>query len=95
VEKLEIASQPSVRPGEASSDPLTDLHRLIEEQILGSDAFAATLADMAEEIRAQLPQECRDILGADEETFREYVRRLARDGAETVIARLQIAGEGP
>ncbi|RYE29953.1 MAG: DNA repair exonuclease [Hyphomicrobiales bacterium] len=93
VEKLEIACQPPALPGATSGDPLTDLHRLIEEQILGSDAFAATLAGMAEEIRAQLPQECRDVLGADEEAFRERVARLARDGAETVVARLQAADE--
>lgn len=94
VEKLEIACHPPALPGETSGDPLTDLHRLIEEQILGSDAFAATLAGMAEEIRAQLPQECRDVLGADEEAFRAHLARIARDGAETVVARLQAAGEG-
>lgn len=94
VEKLEISCQPPALPGETRGDPLTDLHRLIEEQILGSDAFTATLAGMAEEIRGQLPQECRDVLGADEDAFRERVARLARDGAETVVARLQAAGEG-
>jgi exonuclease SbcD len=93
VEKLEIACLPAALPGETSGDPLTDLHRLIEDQILGSDAFAATLTGMAEEIRAQLPQECRDVLGADEDAFQEHVARLARDGAETVVARLQAAGE--
>lgn len=93
VEKLEIACEPPGRQGEAAGDPLTDLHRLIEEQILGSDAFSATLAGMADEIRAQLPQECRDVLGADEGSFRDSVARLARDGAETVVARLQAAGE--
>ncbi|MGO4406255.1 exonuclease SbcCD subunit D [Bosea sp. RAF48] len=94
VEKLEISCQPPTLPGETRGDPLIDLHRLIEEQILGSDAFTATLAGMAEEIRGQLPQECRDVLGADEDAFRERVARLARDGAETVVARLQAAGEG-
>lgn len=93
VEKLEIACQPPARPGETRGDPLSDLHRLIEEQILGSDGFAATLAGMAEEIRGQLPQECRDVLGGDEEAFRAHLARLARDGAETVVARLQAAGE--
>lgn len=93
VEKLEIACQPPARPGETRGDPLRDLHRLIEEQILGSDAFAAALAGMAEEIRGQLPQECRDVLGGDEEAFRAHLARLARDGAETVLARLQAAGE--
>lgn len=93
VEKLEIACQPPALAGEKSGDPLTDLHRLIEEQILGSDGFAATLAGMAEEIRGQLPQECRDVLGGDEGAFRAHLARLARDGAETVVARLQAAGE--
>lgn len=93
VEKLEIACHPPALPGETSGDPLIELHRLIEEQILSSEAFAATLTGMAEEIRAQLPQECRDVLGADEDAFREHVARLARDGAETVVARLQAAGE--
>lgn len=93
VEKLEIACQLPALSGETRGDPLSDLHQLIEEQILGSDAFAATLTGMAEEIRAQLPQECRDVLGADEDAFREHVTRLARDGAETVVARLQAAGE--
>ena len=94
VEKLEIACLPPERAGEASSDPLADLHRLIGEQILGSNAFNAALIGMAEEIRAQLPQECRDVLGSDEDAFREHVALLARDGAETVVARLQAAGEG-
>lgn len=94
VEKLEITSQLPDRREGPTGDPLSELHRLIEGQILGSDAFNATLAGIAEEIRAQLPQECRDILGSDEETFRTHIERLARDGAETVVARLQAAGEG-
>jgi len=49
---------------------------------------------MAEEIRAQLPQECRDAFGSDEASFREALARLARDGAESVVARLQAAEEG-
>ena len=93
VEKLEIACQLPDRQDGPTGDPLSELHRLIEDQILGSDAFNATLAGMAEEIRAQLPQECRDVLGSDEASFRAHAARLARDGAETVVARLQAAGE--
>lgn len=93
VEKLEIACQLPGRQDGPTGDPLSELHRLIEDQILGSDAFNATLASMAEEIRAQLPQECRDVLGSDEASFRTHAARLARDGAETVVARLQAAGE--
>lgn len=93
VEKLEIGCQLPDRQDRPTGDPLSELHRLIEDQILGSDAFNATLAGMAEEIRAQLPQECRDVLGSDEASFRTHAARLARDGAETVVARLQAAGE--
>lgn len=94
VEKLEIECQLPGRQDGPTRDPLSELHRLIEDQILGSDAFNATLASMAEEIRAQLPQECRrDILGSDEKSFRTQAERLAREGAETVVARLQAAGE--
>ena len=49
---------------------------------------------MAEEIRAQLPQECRDIFGKDEASFQEAIARLAREGAEGVMARLEAPGEG-
>ncbi|MGA0564829.1 metallophosphoesterase family protein [Ancylobacter sp. VNQ12] len=94
VEKLEIAVRPPERRVESSGDPLSELHRLIEDDILGSDAFQAELVGMAEEIRAQLPQECRDAFGPDEASFREALARLARDGAEGVMARLEAAGEG-
>jgi DNA repair exonuclease SbcCD nuclease subunit len=94
LEKLEIACRPLEQRAETSGDPLSELYRLIEENILGSDAFRGELVGMAEEIRAQLPQECRDAFGSDEASFREALARLARDGAESVVARLQAAEEG-
>lgn len=94
IEQVEIAARPPACAGEASGSPLLDLHRLIEEDILGSDAFRAEIAQMSDELRAQLPPECRDAFGTDEAAFRETLARLAREGAESVIARLEAAGEG-
>lgn len=93
IEKLEIACEPPKTQAESSGDPLSELHRLIEADILRSDSFRADLASMAEEIRAQLPQECRDAFGADETSFEEILARLAHDGAENVMARLEASGE--
>ncbi|RTL91452.1 DNA repair exonuclease [Ancylobacter aquaticus] len=89
VEKLEIACR---APGDAvtsAADPLFELHRLIEDEVLESPAFQAELVAMVDELRVQLPQEARDALGADEAAFKAALAQLARDGAETVVARLQ------
>ncbi len=94
VEKLEIACHLPGQRVESSGDPLSELHRLIGDDILGSDAFQAELVGMAEELRAQLPQECRDAFGSDEASFRDALTRLAGEGAEDVMARFEAAGEG-
>lgn len=94
VEQLEIACRPAEQRGETSRDPIRELHRLIEDDVLGSAAFQNELTGMAEEIRAQLPQECRDTFGKDEAAFREAIVHLARDGAEGVMARLAAPDEG-
>ena len=93
VEKLEIVCRSAEQREEPSEDPLFELHRVIEENILASDAFQNELVGMAEEIRAQLPPESRDAFGVDEVSFREALTRLARDGAESVMARLEPTGE--
>lgn len=94
VEQLEIACRPAEQRSETSGDPLKELHRLIEDDVLDSAAFQNELAGVAEEVWAQLPPECRDIFGKDEASFREAVAQLARDGAEGVIARLEAPDEG-
>lgn len=94
VEQLEIACRPVEQRGQSSGDPIRELHRLIEDDILGSEGFRNELAGIAEEIRGQLPQECRDAFGKDDASFQEAVARLAREGAEGVMARLEAAGDG-
>ena len=93
IEQLEIACRPAEQQGQPSGDPIRELHRLIEDDVFGSEAFRSQLMGVAEEIRAQLPQECRDIFGSDEASSKEVMARLAREGAEGVMARLEAAGE--
>lgn len=94
VEKLEISCRLPEHVAEASGDPVSELHHLIERDVLDSDAFRADLAAIADELKGQLPQECRDILGADEAAAREVLGRLAQAGADDVVARLQAAEGG-
>jgi DNA repair exonuclease SbcCD nuclease subunit len=92
VEKLEIDCRaPGLAAGPAA-DPLSELRRLIAEEVVGSDAYEAEVAAIAEELRAQLPAECRGLFGADEQAFPAMIAALAKDGAEDVLARLHAEG---
>ena len=89
IEKLDVACRPPAAQGEGGGDPVAELRQLISAEILGSDAFRAEATGVAEELRAQLPPECRALFGSDEESFAAAVAALARDGADDVLALLQ------
>jgi hypothetical protein len=89
IEKLEIEARSPLETGSASADPLIELRRLIADEVAGSDAFKAAAIEVAEELRGQLPAECRHILGEDEPAFERVVADLLDEGADNVIARLQ------
>lgn len=93
VEKLEVDCRAPGAVAGASADPLTELRRLIDEEVIGSDAYQAEVAAIAEELRTQLPQECRGLLGSDEEAFKAKIAGLVRDGSEDVLARLHAGAE--
>lgn len=95
VEKLETSCRPSLAvTAENAPDPLLELRRFIEGEVIGSDAFRAELASMADELRRKLPAECRDIFGSDEKAFRDGLALLAREGMEDVLARLHADQKG-
>ncbi len=94
VEKLEIDCRAPGAVAASSADPLTELRRLIDEEVIGSDAYQAEIAGIAQELRTQLPQECRGLLGSDEEAFKATIAALAKDGSENVLARLHAGAEG-
>ncbi len=91
VEKLEIdcvAPEAGVTRS-AIGDPFAELRHLIGGEVLQSEAFRAEMAAIAEELRGQLPTECRaTVLGNDAESFEAALARYVLDGAEDVLARL-------
>jgi len=95
VEKLEVACHvPTVTNGDGL-DPVTELRHLIDSKVCQSDSFRQAAIDIAEELRTQLPPDCRTLLGTDESAFLEVLAELASEGADDVIARLHaIEGEG-
>lgn len=88
VEKVEIDCRPPEALGPTGSDPLAELRRLIGDEVMASDAFRAEIVGIAEELRGQLPSECRGMLGADDASFDSIVSALATEGADDVMARL-------
>ena len=94
VEKLEVDCRALGAVAGSSADPLTELRRLIDEEVIGSDVYQAEVAAIAEELRTQLPQECRGLLGSDEDAFKAMITGLVKDGSEDVLARLHAGAEG-
>ncbi|MCL2452131.1 MAG: DNA repair exonuclease [Alphaproteobacteria bacterium] len=96
VEKLEIDCQAPGRQMTSPGDPLIELHRLIEEEVIPSAGFRTETGKIVEELLKQLPREpeCRNLFGANEAAFEVAIQRLAMDGAQDVLARLHVAGEG-
>lgn len=92
IDRVEVAVQPppSVpRPAAgAVADPLEELRRLMDE-VAGDEGFRAESAAIAEELRAQLPPECRAMLGPDAQSFAAGLDGAARDGIDAVLARLR------
>jgi DNA repair protein SbcD/Mre11 len=91
VEKIEIGCRPPAAGSETapSADPILELRRLIADQVVPSDAYQKEIAAIADELRAQLPPECRGLLGTDEDAFNEAMSRIVDEGAEDILARLQ------
>jgi DNA repair exonuclease SbcCD nuclease subunit len=90
IDKIEVACRP---PGAAAeradhADPLEELRRLMD-QLLQNEAYRTEIETIAEELRAQLPPECRNLLGKDPESFAATLRASARDGIDDVLAHLR------
>lgn len=94
VEKLEIDGAVPDPTRQGTSDALSELRRLAVTEIGPSESFRVEVAAIVQELRLQLPPECRAALGADEEAFAALVSELAQDGTDEVIARLHAAGQG-
>ena len=90
IEKVEIDCRAPGVTGGSNADPIIELRRLINEEVLRSDAYRAEIEGIANELRSQLPPECRDVLGS-EESFDDLILGLGEDGAEDVLAKMHAA----
>ncbi len=88
VEKLVPGIANPVLQGDGA-DPLIELARLIGADVLQAPAFRTGLGEWAAQLNGQLPGELRDLFGGDEATAAALMTRLAAEGAEEVLARLQ------
>lgn len=93
IEKLEADCAAPGTAGELSDNPLTELHRLINGDVVRSDAFQTEVKRVTEELMVQLPPECRNILGTGEAAFESTLARLVTEGADDVLARLHASAE--
>jgi DNA repair protein SbcD/Mre11 len=96
VEKIEVdCKAPDMALASAShaASPVMELRRLIEEEVTGSEGYKAEIARIADELRGQLPPECRALLGADEEESRAVLAILVKEGAADVLARLHVGAD--
>lgn len=91
IEKLEIGCQAPGCSVPQPGDPLAELRDLVANEIAGDAGHQAALVEIAEELRGQLPAECRNMFGEDEASFRAVLTELGREGAEEVLARLRPA----
>jgi DNA repair protein SbcD/Mre11 len=89
VEKIEVQATDRLIATSTETDPLTELHELIQTDVLLSDAFLQEVGELTHKLRASLPVESRQILGTSEEEMAEVIRAAAEHGAEEVLARLR------
>jgi hypothetical protein len=95
IEKIEADCRAFNAEEGSGADPLTELTRLIDHEVLSSAAFQAEIAAIARELQGQLPAELRRRLyGDDEASFKAAVGAIAQEGAADVLARLQATEEG-
>jgi DNA repair protein SbcD/Mre11 len=94
VEKVDTACVSLETKAHAAADAVSELARIMDADVFGSDSFRALAEEAANDLTKALPPELRGFLGHDEAAFGDLVATIARDGAETVLARLREAEQG-
>jgi exonuclease SbcD len=88
IEKVEIACRAVSPETSQVADPMTELRHLIDQEILSSAAYKAEISGIFDELRGQLPPECRHALGMDEASSETIAQEVIAEGAEDVLALL-------
>jgi len=93
IEKVEMTCRAPNAASGTSPDPLAELRNLIDLQVMTSQSFRTELASVADELRGQLPQECRAFLGMNQRESEVLLNEWAQEGAEDVLSRLHARPE--
>jgi DNA repair exonuclease SbcCD nuclease subunit len=94
IEAVELAvTAPPVAEG-SDAGPLSELSRLMHADVTLSHAYREELRETLADLLRQLPKEARHLLVPDEAAEEGLIAELAREGADTVLARLGGEREG-
>ena len=85
VEKLEVDCRTADTASETGGDPVAELRHLIMSDVAQSESYSQEANRIAQELIRQLPQELRDFLGSNENSFQETLEALAAEGAEDAL----------
>jgi DNA repair protein SbcD/Mre11 len=89
IEKVETACREPQRVHD-DTDPLAVLSRIALDQVLASEGFRkAAVGEVDEFLRRSVPSEARNVLGDSADDNEREVIALARQGVETLLARLR------
>ncbi|KRB49283.1 serine/threonine protein phosphatase [Rhizobium sp. Root708] len=92
IDKVVTSCVPPVN-GATDKGALDELATLIDNEVKGSADFEQEVRAIADELRGQLPPELRDVLGADDVSFKRFLASSIANGSADVLARLR-RGEG-
>jgi exonuclease SbcD len=88
IEAVELAvSVPAAMAG-TDAGPVTELSRLMREDVVGSHAYREELRETLADLLRQLPKEARSLLAPDEAAEEALLSDLALQGSDAVLARL-------
>ncbi|MDX3973366.1 metallophosphoesterase [Shinella sp.] len=88
IEAVELAvSAPRAATG-ADAGPLTELSRLMHEDVVQNHAYREELRETLADMLRQLPKEARSLLAADEVAEEALLSDLSLQGSDAVLARL-------
>lgn len=93
IEAVELAISLPLAASNADAGPVTELSRLMHDDVVQSHAFREELRETVSDLLRQLPKEARSLLAADETAEEALLSDLALQGSDAVLARLGGDGE--
>lgn len=93
IEAVELAVSLPLAANTVDAGPVTELSRLMHEDVVQSHAFREELRETVTDLLRQLPKEARSLLAADEMAEEALLSDLALQGSDAVLARLGGDGE--